>query len=330
MAFYFYTETAFHHEGDWDYLIKLIDASKEAGAHGVKFQVIIDLDNLTSSKHKLYEKLKSCVFTKEQWAEAFKYCNQLGLEVIMMPLDQGSFDLAKDEGVTINYLDLHSVSFYDQIILDEIKRCQIPLIIGVGGRSIKEIDEKIAFFGNQFQVIMVGFQSYPSKLEDVKLDRIRLYKSLYPEMAIGYADHSSYENEHAIKSNEYAYLLGATFFEKHITVDQGKERLDFQSALGQEGVTQLVDNLTYLDQEVFKYDKERLTAIEEPELTYRNRQKVAVAKYDLKPGELLTKDNTTFKMTDTGEGEQSLNDLLNKTLADAVEKDVAIKKSNVQ
>jgi sialic acid synthase SpsE len=330
MAFYFYTETAFHHEGDWDYLIKLIDASKRVGAQGVKFQVIMDIDKLTSSKHALYPKLQSCVFSKEEWEKAFNYCQENGLDVIMMPLDLGSFDLIKDGNTKISYLDLHSVSFYDQIILDKIKQSEIPLMIGVGGRSIDEINEKRSFFGDQLKVLMVGFQSYPSKLEDVKLGRIQLYKDMYPSMEIGYADHSSFDSEFAIKSNEYAYLLGATYFEKHITIDPGKERLDFQSALGEENVKQLIENLNYLDQQVFRFSKGDLRKIEEPELTYRNRQKVVVAKTDLKVGEIITNENTLFKMTQSGEGEQSISTLFNKQLINSVDKDVAILLTDVQ
>jgi len=330
MAFYFYTETAFHHEGDIDYIKRLIDASHAAGANGVKFQVIMDLNNLTSSKHVLYDKLLSCVFTKQQWIEIFNYTASKNLDVIMMPLDEGAFDLVEESGVTIKYMDLHSVSFYDQTILSKIKKSKIPLILGVGGRSIDEIKDKQNYFGDQIQVIMVGFQSYPSKLEDVKIGRLVLYRDIFPNLQIGYADHSSFDNEHAIKSNEYAYLLGTTIFEKHITVDPGKERLDFQSALGDLGVKKLVDNLKYLDQKVMKYNEEDLLKIEEPELTYRNRQKVAVAKSDLKKGTVISSEHTVFKMTDNGKGEKTLETILGKTLSCDIEKDEAILLENVE
>ena len=324
MAFYFYTETAFHHEGDFEYLKKLIDASAEAGANGIKFQVIIDIDNLTSSRHSFYEKFKSCVFTKDEWTQAFQYCDEKGLDVIMMPLDNGAFELISDENPNIKYIDLHSVSFYDEEILAEIKKSGVPLIIGVGGRNLDEINDKREYFGDQFQVIMSGFQAFPSKLEDIKLGRIKLYKKLYPKMKLGYADHSGFESENAIKSNEFAYLLGATFFEKHITVDEGKDRLDFQSALGMEGVKTTIGKLKYLDEEVFKYCEEKLKEIVEPELTYRNRQKVAVAKRDLQSGEMIKQEDIVFKMTETGKGEQTVENILNKELTEAVQKDEAV------
>ncbi len=321
MSYYFYTETAFHHEGDLDYIKQLIIASKEAGANGVKFQVLMDIDNLTASTHVLYDKLTTCIFTFEEWVEIFLFCIENGLDVIMMPLDEGAFKLLEVPNISVKYMDLHSVSFYDNKILELIKRSEIPLIIGVGGRSIEEIREKYNYFGTQFEIVMVGFQSYPSKLEDIKLERIRAYQKVFPKMKIGYADHSGFAEEMAIKSNEFAYLLGATFFEKHITVSEGEERLDFQSALGHDKVKQLVDKLNYLDQEVFSHPDQSLFEIKEPELSYRNRQKVAVAKFDLMSGDVINESNVTFKMIDSGIGEQSINQLLGKKLKKDVAKD---------
>ena len=39
---FIYAETALHHEGNFDYLLKLIDCAEESGASGVKFQVTIN------------------------------------------------------------------------------------------------------------------------------------------------------------------------------------------------------------------------------------------------------------------------------------------------
>ncbi|MBC8883220.1 N-acetylneuraminate synthase family protein [Flavobacterium piscinae] len=57
-------------------------------------------------------------------------------------------------------------------------------------------------------------------------------KKDFPNFKIGYADHSSFDDEYAVLSNEYARLLGATIFEKHFTLDEGLERVDFNSAIG--------------------------------------------------------------------------------------------------
>lgn len=67
---------------------------------------------------------------------------------------------------------------------------------------------------------MVGFQAFPSKLEEIKLSRISFLKTKFDSLKIGYADHSEFNSEDAIESNLYARLLGASIFEKHITLKE--------------------------------------------------------------------------------------------------------------
>ena len=58
---FIYAETALHHEGNLDYLIKLIDCAKKSNAEGVKFQVTIDHDEVMSTRHSLYNTCKACI-----------------------------------------------------------------------------------------------------------------------------------------------------------------------------------------------------------------------------------------------------------------------------
>jgi N-acetylneuraminate synthase len=203
--------------------------------------------------------------------------------------------------------------------MEAIKKTGLPIILGIGGRNVPEIDAKLEYFGEQLSVLMVGFQSFPSQLEDVKLGKIKLLKEKYPNLNIGYADHSSFSNDHAIISNEYAYILGATYFEKHLTLDEGQERLDYQSALGVEKTGQIVERLKYLDEEVFKYNADELVTVEGKELAYRNRQKSVVAARDLKAGEVIDETAIDFKMIDKPNGEVDGQLFIGKTLTEAVE-----------
>ena len=165
---------------------------------------------------------------------------------------------------------------------------------------------------------MVGFQSFPSRLEDVKLEKIRILKEKYPKLHIGYADHSSYKSEYSIISNDYAYLLGATFFEKHITIDEGKERLDYQSAVGKNKLKEVVSRLTYLDKQVFRHTQELLLIPENKEIVYRNRQKVIVAAKDLKEGDVIDEQSISYKMIDKPDGEVNKSKVIGKKLKEAI------------
>jgi len=323
---YIYSETAFHHEGDFSYLIALIEETKKAGLNAIKFQVIIDLDYLTSTKHSAYDTLVTCVLTLEQWLKIFSHASKCGLDIIFLPLDLSSFELLSAMLVKPKYLEIHPVCFYDQEIIKRIKETKIPVILGVGGRTIEELNEIDNLLGAQLEVLLIGFQSFPSKIEDVKLERISVLKELYPNKIIGYADHSSFNDEFAIISNEYAYILGARIFEKHITLNEGVERIDFESAIGSEKMRILKERLVFLDSKILKYSSDELMIIDEPELTYRNRQKVYVASRTLKRGSLIAEEDIVLKMINKSGGLIKKTDLLDKELlVDIMTDDIIIK-----
>jgi len=323
---YIYAETAFHHEGDKGYLFKLIDAAKESGVHGIKFQVLIDLNEFMSSKHSAYCEVKKWTLTLKEWEEIFGYTKKLGLDIILMPLDIKAFELV--EKFDIRFIEIHSVSFRDECLLNKLNECRTSLIFGIGGRTIKEIDAIIKKYIDRDITLMVGFQSYPSDLRDVKLERIRELKKLYSNCQIGYADHSSYKDSMAISSNEYAYILGARVFEKHITIEEGKERVDYQSAVSIKKISTIVKKLNNLKL-ILNIESHNLFKMTEREVTYRNRQKVPVAKQLIKPGDVILRDLIELKMTDQENCYDSVERVIGKKTLRNIKKDCVFSSENL-
>lgn len=320
MSYYLYVETAFHHEGDKDYLLKLIDQAKKSGAKGIKFQVLIDLNEFMSSYHSAYIDAKKWILTIEDWMEIFQYSRDLGLDIILMPLDVKAFDLISK--FEIKYLEIHSVSFKDTKLLNELENTKVPLIFGIGGRTIEEIDSIVKKYNDREIILMVGFQSFPSDLRDIKLERISELKKLYPECKIGYADHSSYDNGMAVTSNEYAYILGARIFEKHIALEEGVERIDYQSAVSYKKIQTIKKRLDYLES-ILNINSREYFDMSEKEVTYRSRQKVPVAKRDIKAGEIILSDMLELKMTNQEDSIESLDEVIGKKFSKDIEKDRA-------
>lgn len=291
--FYLYTETAFHHQGDLEFLKKLILESKNAGSKGIKFQVLTNINDFVSTYHKAYKDLSSYCLTLEEWDQIFSYTASLGLDIILMPLNIQALDLLKNHSV--KYIDIHSVSFNDSKLLNAIRDSNIDIILGVGGRTLEEIFIQKNNFGNRLKILMVGFQSFPSKLEKIKLAKIEQLKFIFPELEIGYADHSAYDDKFAVLSNDYARLLGATVFEKHVTINEGEDRVDAASAVNPSKISDIIHRLNFIEK--FIINKENSFVMEVEEITYRNRQLVCIAVEDLKIGENLNSDNVTLKMT---------------------------------
>jgi len=292
MSFYLYTESAFYHEGDKSILKKLIDETVHSGASGIKFQVLIDIDSFVSSKSSSYEIIKPWILSREDWLEVFGYATAAGLDIILMPLDVAAVELSKS--IDVKYMEVHSVSFKDEALLKALERVKTPLIFGAGGRTLDEISVAVNRFSDRTVVIMTGFQAFPSKLEEIGLGKIGELAKLFPQSIIGYADHSSYDDEMAVKSCEYAYILGARIFEKHIALEEGSQRTDFQSAVSADKIALIIKNLQTI-QAVLK-DKSQCFNMCESELTYRKREKIPVAARSLEAGEILSGKDLTLKM----------------------------------
>lgn len=309
---YLYVETAFHHEGDFEYLKKLVLAAKQAEAKGVKFQVLTKVNDFLSSRHSGYDSLKNYCFTIDQWREIFNFTTELGLDIILMPLNEEALYLSKE--FSIKFLEVHSVSFYDNPVLEAIKNTGVPVILGVGGRTLDEIVEKSIFFNEQLRVLMVGFQSFPSKLKDIKLGKIAKLKEFFPSLEIGYADHSAFDDPFAISSNEYARLLGATIFEKHIAIEEGVERVDFSSAVSVEKIYEIMSNLRFIDENIL-LSTARLFSLDKLEVNYRNRQKQVVANVNIPVGATITVEMLTTKMIDKPSGFTNYYNIVGKIAA---------------
>ena len=329
MSIYFYTETAFHHEGDLNYMNKLIEFSKKTGSNGVKFQVLLDLNSLTTSTHKHYSDLEKLIFNLDEWRSIFDLTIKSGLDIIAMPLDNSVFKLILEYKDHIKYLELHSVSFNDKKLKKIIKDSKIPLILGTGGRTIEEIEDAVKYFGNQLVVLMHGFQSFPSKIENVRLDKIEYLRTMFPNLSVGYADHSSYGDTYSIYSNEYAYILGARFFEKHITLKEGEKRIDYESALGHEKLKMIIDRLIFLDSKIFS-NKSTFSSLNDHENKYRLRQKVAVASKKIKKGDFFNNENVAFKMSDVHSELIDMSLLVNKKSKVDLDYDQVILNANIE
>jgi N,N'-diacetyllegionaminate synthase len=310
---YIYTETAFHHEGDLDFMFDLIEMSADCGASAIKFQVLLDYDYLMSKNHPSYDVLLEYTFSKEQWMVIFSKARDLNQEIILMPLDPEACLLINE--IDPEYVEIHSICFKDEELLASIKNTDASVIVGVGGRDLSEIDELQNYFGDQLKVLMSGFQSFPTKLEDVKLRRVKEYVQKYPDLIIGYADHSPFDSTYAVKSSEYALIYGARMFEKHITTKEGVKRVDYDSAVGLDKMIELKGNLLALSNDLRLEFEGSLMEIEEPEISYRNRQKMAIAKTDLKAGHILTANDVSFRMTGEKTGFASIQEIAGKTLS---------------
>lgn len=326
---YFYTETAFIHQGDVEYLLKLVKASAEAGAHGIKFQVIAEYDGFVSKANPHYTSFSSTMISQQDWEDVFLLCRQLKLDVIYMPCDIQAAELAnKQWREFIRYIDIHPVNFIYQPILEIIKQGGLDIILGMGGRTKNEVDEKIKFFGAQVKVLMFGHQAFPTQLYQSAIAKIALLKNEYPNMNIGYADHSPWQSDWGRQLQSVAYMLGARFFEKHIGLVAGEERFDYITSSSPESIAAMVKDIEELETKDVEFAS--LAVLNASEIKYTSRQLKAVATRDMNAGELINNNDVKYKMIESEVGLPYLNHPSGKKLLAPVKEDFPFLENEIE
>ncbi|WP_299259069.1 N-acetylneuraminate synthase family protein [uncultured Aquimarina sp.] len=296
---YLIGETAFHHEGDIPFLKTLVDHGKNTKIDAIKFHLLLDLDEYFVKKHEAYDILKNWLLTKEQWLDVLSYTNQKGLDTILLCNDPDSVDFAiENSDKNIIAIELHATGLNDYFLLEKASKFKGTVILGVGGSSIDEIYYAITTLNNLGQediFLMYGFQNYPTRYEEINLNKMLKLKDLF-DLPVGYADHTDPSNP----LNEYVSTLGMPLginvCEKHFTHAFGEKRIDAQAAVTLE---QLANIREMMDVANISLGDGTL-AMSDAELSYGNTgpmKKAIVAKTKIKKGEVISLENVSFKRT---------------------------------
>ncbi|WP_405115851.1 N-acetylneuraminate synthase family protein [Paenibacillus sp. FSL K6-1217] len=284
-------EIANAHMGDPGRLREMILAAASSGADGVKFQWF-HYDSLAVPDFIHYQTYIDLFIGKQQWAEAVQLAKDLGLEVWVDLYDEwGAGLLAELEG-QVDGLKLPSTVLQSAPLIQALYKFDKPLLVGIGGWLEGEMDTQLSRLRSHYTgpiVLMLGFQGYPTRTEDSNLSRIAHLKQTY-QLEVGFADHEDADHDMAVDLPVYAYLLGASVIEKHLTLNRAEKGIDYYSALTPEEFRRMVDKLRQAECVQGSLD------IGEPERRYLEDSSLRiVSRQELRPGEIITPESICYK-----------------------------------
>ena len=243
-------ETAWHHEGDFDFMCNLVEEiCIKTLADYVKLHITLDLDEYMSKDHNNYKMQAPWMFNEDQWSKIISIVRANNKKLMLLLNDTQAIKFASKHNPEI--VELHSVCLnvprLQNAVLKFIDK-NSKVIIGVGGSSLEEVDQAVSFFSSRQVVLMFGFQNYPTKYENINLEKIRKIQSRYPKLKFGYADHTAWDEP----NNGLITLLGAAnkmdFVEKHVSTEYGVDRCDYSAAISIEMFNSLTESLDILNQ----------------------------------------------------------------------------------
>lgn len=290
-------ETAFAHEGDFDYLKKQIELSAKGKADYIKFQVFLSKEEYFTETHPALKSIDAFMFSEQQWLEAFELAKKLGLKVLALPLNISTLNFCEKHTELIDMYEIHSVCFNDYLLLKAMSSCKQRVMLGVGGRLPQEIakaKEILKKSGDDI-LMMYGFQSFPTDKNKLNMSKIRKLKEVFKH-EIGYADHNSFENNEFHFLNNLALGLGASFFEKHIAVKKGEKRTDFETAISVEDFIEMRNQLTETSS-ILGHDN--IFELNDKEIVYKNREKQIVANKNIPKGKTVSEEDLNIKIAES-------------------------------
>lgn len=288
---YLVAEMACAHQGKEDLAHKIVGHAIEAGADGMQFQLFA-AETLCSPFHPSYEIFQKLALPKEAWLRLMAQAREAGLAIWVNAFDLSAVETAKE--IKADALKLHSTDLLNPQMLDAAATAGCPLSLAIGGSTLEEADWGLARLqsrGVAEVILMHGYQGFPTKLEDNRLNFIRTLQNRY-QIPVGFQDHAEGCTESAFWLPLMGVAAGAHLIEKHLTHDEDLKDIDHESSLSPAHFKRFVG-------EFRKAITTSGPAAEQPlssgEIEYRHKmKKMVVAGRDLPAGAVIKAEDLDF------------------------------------
>ena len=311
-------EIGVNHDGDMGVARALVEAAKHAGADAVKFQ-LFEADQLLAREAGLVEYQKPAAggggvrellqpleLIAGDLAALVACAKGLNMAAVVTPFSPGLVNVALACGAQA--IKLASPDLVNRPLLEEAMATRLPLILSTGAARMDEIAETLAWLGEARSrtVLLHCVSSYPTPPEQATLAAIRVMRTEWQDLPIGYSDHTTDTFTGAL-----AVAAGACVLEKHLTLDRNRRGPDHAASLELPQFREYVSLAKQAYVMRGPYAKGVLDI--EREVRQQTRQSVAAAK-DLAAGTILRREDLTVMRPGTGIPAAGLKDLIGRKL----------------
>ena len=265
----------------------------------IKFQPF-KFDSLATKNYQWYNIYKKLFFDETYWNKIIKLAKKNYQGVWIDVSDNYSLKILKSNIKNIYGIKLQSSALTNQIIFENLKKLnlkKIKLIINIAGYDINNIKHFFSKFSSlkcKRVILQLGFQAYPTKINDSNLEKVNLIKESLNYKHISYADHLDSSDPYALFLPITAYLFGVEIIEKHIAIEGKKAKYDGFSSLNYQQLNQMCENFNN-----FKMSLKIKSQISNDEKKYlKSSIQKAVLNKNIKMGSLISHSDIDFKRSD--------------------------------
>ncbi|SHG94784.1 cytidylyltransferase domain-containing protein [Flavobacterium defluvii] len=239
-------EVANTHGGDIKYIKSLVSQfSVFKENFGIKFQPLHP-DKLATKDfewHSVYEEL---LFNSSEWNDIINLAKETK-DVWLDIFDEYGVQILEENHSKIYGIKLQVSVLFNYAVLNALSKINLSdkkLIINVASLDLNEIE----YFLNKYEenlnpeeiLIEVGFQGYPTLLQDSGISKINKVKNTFSKKVV-FADHVDRESDYAIWLPALAIASGADIVEKHVLLENAETKYDMYSSLGFSQFTKMIE-----------------------------------------------------------------------------------------
>lgn len=247
---YIIAEIGINHNGDIQIAKQLMDVAVETGCDAVKFQkrtpeICVPEEQKSIPRETpwgtmtYFEYKKRIEFEQKEFEQIDAYAKKIGIDWFASPWDVPSVDFLENFNVPCQ--KIASACLTDSDLLTAINKTKTTTILSTGMSSMQEIDKAVSLLNTVPLAIAQATSTYPAEASELNLRAIQTFADKY-KVPVGYSGH-----ERGLQVTIAAVALGATFIERHITLDRSMWGTDHSASLEPEGLKKLVRDIRIIE-----------------------------------------------------------------------------------
>jgi N-acetylneuraminate synthase len=325
---YVIAEAGVHHYNSLELARMYVLQARIAGVDAIKFQTYsanrlattwaTTYWNDPSGKSQFEIFAERSRLSREDYAALFSYARELGVHFLSTPFDTDAAEMLA--GLGMSAFKIASADLTHFPLLECVASFKRPMLLSTGAATFAEVDKTVEFLRarDAHFALLHCVLAYPTAVADANLRRIGELRLRYPEILIGYSDHT--RPVETVLSCPLAVALGARIIEKHFTLNRGLDGDDHYHAEDGPGLARLVRDC----KDAFMMTRTP-TEMKDSELPARlSARRSIVAARGLAAGRRLTREDLDFKRPGTGLPPTQLDRVLGRVLARDVTADELI------
>ncbi|HEY4240294.1 MAG TPA: N-acetylneuraminate synthase family protein [Kofleriaceae bacterium] len=244
---YVIAELGINHNGSVEVAKRMIDGAVLAGCDAVKLQkrtpeLCVPKDQWLLERDTPWGRMTyidyrhKIEFGVRELSEIDRYCRDRGIQWFASCWDEAAIEVMEDFDPPC--YKAASASLTDHALLRAMKATGRPLMISTGMSTMEEIEAAVTVCGRDSLLVAHSTSSYPCPVDAINLNMIGTLRRKYDDLPIGYSGH-----EVGLSPTWAAVAMGASFVERHLTLDRAMWGTDQAASVEVTGFMRLVTNI---------------------------------------------------------------------------------------